>query len=103
MTHLWKEYRDKIPYAECGAQLTDDEINVKACLVDCAKCKKSAAFRQAAKNPFWGVDLKKSRKETKPTTEEDDVEYPEDDVDFDSLFDKTTDSVEGQQKEETEP
>lgn len=58
MIHLWREYVNKVAIAECGARLTDKEVNVKACLVDCVKCRKTVAFRQAAKNPFWGVDLK---------------------------------------------
>jgi len=57
MIHLWREYVNKVAVAECGAKLDDREFNVKARKVTCSKCMKTAGFRMAAKNPFWGVDL----------------------------------------------
>ncbi len=59
MIHLWREYVNKVAVAECGARLDDREVNVKACTVTCTKCMKTAGFRKAAQNPFYGVDLKK--------------------------------------------
>ena len=54
-THMFRDYRNKVAYAECGAVLDDRDVTLKACEINCTKCKKSAAFLRAAKNPFYGV------------------------------------------------
>lgn len=59
-THMFRDYRNKVAHAECGAVLDDRDVTLKACEITCTKCKKSAAFLRAAKNPFYGVDLEET-------------------------------------------
>jgi len=78
MKHLLREYENQKGVGECGAKdLPDREVTTRACEVDCTKCMKTAAFRKAAKNPFYGVDLatvskkiKKHKEEEEPTLED---------------------------------
>lgn len=71
--HLFRDYRDKKGVGECGARnLPDREVTTKACYVTCTKCINTAAFKKAAKDPFYGVGqkIKSKRGRNEPTLED---------------------------------
>ena len=64
--HLLREYDDKKPTGECGKKgLKESESTTKACEVNCAKCQKTKAFKNAAKHPHYGVKTEKIRRSLK--------------------------------------
>lgn len=74
--HLLREYDDRKPTGECGRKgLRESEATTKACEVNCAKCMKTKAFKEAARHPFYGVKSGKKKRTFRDIPEDlDDLE-----------------------------